>query len=205
MDINTENRTERPGRKARVTLIMGGNGCGKSTFAVNLMKNAIESGAASRGLMVLPTFDDWAEIIPEVSGLDRHSLSFEGIKHNVYNNDDDFKHIFKNYHNGILTLDDCRTYVPSNFDNSYLKKILQRRRQMMVDVVLMAHGFREVPPKLFTFVTHYIIFNVTDNPAYRKADIPEEHFDNIQKIVHRVRKKAAKNAHYCEPYTVVPD
>lgn len=175
----------KPGRDPKCILILGTNGTGKSTLACNMMNDA------GKGLMVLPQFDDWAEMLPPTNIYSKKQLEYTGIKHHIYKNDDDFAAIFKNYHNGILTLDDCRVYVKSDLRHSHLFPILQRRRQMMCDIILMAHGFKTTPPQFFTFITDYVIFKVNDSPEIRKMDLGTN-YDIVSKTVEQVRKMAEK-------------
>jgi len=184
IDIKT-----RPGRKSRCILILGKPGTGKSTLAYKLMK---EYG---RGLMVLPSYDDWADILPELDINCPDSYNYNGVKHHVYNTDNDFYYIYNMYHNGIACFDDVRAYIPSNFDYSHFKKMLIRPRQRMLDVIIMAHGFSEVPPKLFTFITDYVIMDIEDSPDIRKKYLSGK-LDILTKTVDFVKSKAHNNPHY---------
>lgn len=178
----------RIGRDPNCILILGTNGTGKSQFAYNLMNEI------GKGLMLLPAFDDWAELLPEADIYKRTALDYKGIKHHIYKNDNDFNSIYKNWHDGTLTLDDCRVYVKSDLRNSPLFTILQRRRQMMCDIILMAHGFKTTPPQFFTFITHYVIFKVNDSPTIRKMELGDN-FEKVSKTVEQVRELSKKDIH----------
>lgn len=177
------------GREAKCIAIIGEPGTGKSTIALELMK------ASGHGLMVLPDHDNWAETCPAIQINENKSYEYIGVKHHIYNSDEDFKYIKKHLHNGVLSLDDARNYVPKNFDNSYFKKMLRRKRQGMLDIVFQAHGFMEIPPQLFPFITDFIILP-TDSPEPRKKLFKtQEHYNAVYKAVQTVNRLKKTSQH----------
>lgn len=181
--------THRVGREASCIAIVGEPGTGKSTISFELMK------AAERGLMVLPDFDTWAETCPAIEISSAKSYQYLGIKHHIYNADDDFIYIHKYMHNGMLSLDDARNYIPKNFDNSWFKKILRRKRQHMLDIVFQSHGFMEIPPQIFPFITDFIILP-TDSPEPRKKLFKTtEQYNAVYKAVQTVNRLKKTSKH----------
>lgn len=181
----------RTGREAKCICIVGKPNTGKSTAAVTLMK------AAGTGLFVLPQADNWSQITLPCNISDHNACVYEGIKHHIYNTDEDFDLIYNNFHNAMICLDDTRAYVKANFEHSNVRKFLMRRRQRMLDVCFMAHGFCEIPPKLFTFITDYVIFPISDSPAYRKKEITDIDFFNLlTNVVNEVNLKGKTDIHY---------
>lgn len=179
-------------RKAKCICIIGTNGTGKSTLAVQLMQQQ------RSGLMILPTFDDWAAQFPQTNCSGRADLSYDGIRHHVMDSDSKviFSKIFQYYRDGIIVCDDPIVYIPKNLDDHPLKNILARRRQISCDIVFVAHTFKRVPPMLFDYITEFIIFN-TVNASSRKNELGAN-YEIIEKIIKRVAYKAKTDAHYCE-------
>ncbi len=174
-------------RKTKITLILGTRGCGKSTYAERIARTG------ERALMVVPTWDDWAEKLPECKCRTRKDFKYTGVRSRVYENENDFKAIYAHLHNAVLVLDDPRAYIGSNFDHSALKKIIIVSRKMMLDIVFVAHGFRDIPPVLFTFITDYVLFNTMDEPKLRKAWIPPHILSKLETELHQVRRQAQTN------------
>lgn len=187
--IEIKEPIKREGRQATCIAIVGEPNTGKSTIAFELMK------ASGRGLMVLPDHDNWAETCPAIDTTVKKSYEYIGIKHHIYNSDDDFMYINKYLHNAMLSLDDARNYVPKNFDNSYFKRILRRKRQHMLDIVFQAHGFMEIPPQLFPFITDFIILP-TDSPEPRKKLFKtSEQYNAVYKAVQTVNRLKKTSKH----------
>ena len=182
--------TPHPGRNAKCICILGQPGSGKSTVAVDLMI------AAGCGLFVQPQPDNWTDRTVEAEIKKRESCKYRGIKHHIYSCDDDFRYIYNNYHNAMICLDDCRAYVPANFEYSNVRLFLLRRRQHMLDVIFTAHGFSEIPPKLFTFITDYIIMPINDTPEKRKNCMSPKVLDILSNTVREVNEKGKTNIHY---------
>lgn len=174
-------------RKTKIILMLGTRGTGKSTYAEQIAKTS------PRALMVVPTFDDWAEKLPECKCRKRSDFDYTGVRCRVYENENDFKAIYAHLHDAVLVLDDPRAYIGSNFDHSALKKIIIVSRKMMLDVVFVAHGFRDIPPVLFTFTTNYVLFNVMDEPKLRKNYIPADTLERIERALATVRAQAKTN------------
>ena len=174
-------------RKTKIILILGVRGCGKSTYAEQLARTS------PRALMVVPTWDDWADKLPECKCRKRKDFEYAGVRCRVYENENDFIAINEHLHNAVLVLDDPRAYIGSNFDHSALKKIIITSRKLMLDIVFVAHGFRDIPPVLFSFVTDYVLFNVFDEPKLRKSWIPPHILEKLEHEVAKVRQQAKTN------------
>lgn len=168
-------------------LLLGVRGCGKSTFAEAV------ACIGKRALFVVPTWDDWADKLPECKCRARKDFDYTGVRCRVYENETDFVAIYKHLHDAVLVLDDPRAYIGSNFDHSALKKIIIVSRKMMLDIVFVAHGFRDIPPALFTYITDYVLFNTMDEPRLRKAWIPPHILQKLETAVNTVRTQALKN------------
>jgi hypothetical protein len=95
----------------------------------------------------------------------------------------------------MVIFDDCRAYFTAALDND-LHALLISRRQHMIDIVAVGHGFTEVPPKMFTFATHYTLFKTLDNIDRRKNVI--QNFEEMKAAQLRINKIAATDPHYHE-------
>lgn len=182
-------------RRAKVICIVGSNGTGKSTLAVQLMQQQ------PRGLFLLPTFDDWAMRFPATPASRREDFTFIGINHYIMDRRklETFAAIFNYFRDGVLVCDDPLLYTPKKLDEHPLLSILSRRRQMKCDIVFMAHGFMRIPPALFDHITDYIIFNTISNAERRKKELGQ-HYEPISKIIDKVNRRAKTDPHYCEIY-----
>lgn len=106
-----------------------------------------------------------------------------------------FTNIYKNFRDGLIVFDDCRVYTTSQVEDS-LKNIFRRKRQMMADIVCVAHSFSEVPPFFLTFATHYILFRTEDKIEVRKNYLHP--FEKWKEIKARVDKASIQNKYYHE-------
>lgn len=184
------------GRRAKCICLIGANGTGKSTLAVTLMNRQ------PRGLILLPSFDNWAVQFAPCACARKSDFDFVGIHHRIMDSGNiaAFDAIYKHFTDGLLVCDDPLTYTPKNLEEHPLKKILGRRRQMRCDVLFMAHSFMRLPPMFFSYVTDYVVYN-TDlgDVDKRKTDLGQ-HYTKIRQMVQNANRAAAQNPHYCEIY-----
>ncbi|MDB4582202.1 hypothetical protein N9164_03550 [Draconibacterium sp.] len=96
---------------------------------------------------------------------------------------------------GLVVFDDCRAYFDSSLDRD-LHSLLMRRRQQMIDIIAVGHGFTEVPPKMFTFATHFAVFKTIDNIQRRKNVLSD--LEGIQATQVRINQTAQTKPHYFE-------
>ncbi len=193
-----------PGRRTKFTLILGYNGCGKSTIAVKLMKAALKNGGS--GLIVTPDPIEWRSLdYADVS----KTITFKGFKRTIFGKSiyrgNEIKyygtlaHINKNFKSGAILFDDCRPYIgyATQCDISTLNI---RRRQMNADIFATGHGVTQVPPEFFTFASDFILFQTWDK-IDRKA-IYIQDYDIIAEMQERVNTISSreKNIHYFEHY-----
>jgi GTPase SAR1 family protein len=182
-------------RKAHHIIITGTNGTGKTTLLRQIVKEAIVQGR--RALIITPDPVEWRdveEIQPDSTLLRRGG--FMGVKKIVYFSESEtLSPISDHYFDGLLIFDDCRAYFGAN-THPILKKIFIRRRQNMRDIIIVAHGFTDIPPQYYTYTTMFILFKTVDNIQKRKSTIVN--YEKIKIIVERVNKKALINEHYKE-------
>ncbi|MBP5371556.1 MAG: hypothetical protein J6Y55_06505 [Bacteroidales bacterium] len=170
-------------RTAKFICIIGKPNCGKSTAAEKLMT------AAGKGLIITPDFDNWNAKFGEIDLSEAKNYHYTGIKSAVYQSDEDFGYIYNWFFDGLLVLDDCRNYVPANFDHSQIANIIRRKRQRMMDIAIMAHQLSEVPKKFFGYITEYLIFPTEGNADARK-DVLFDKTEKLNAIIARVNHRA---------------
>lgn len=179
-------------RQPKQIVVVGTNGTGKTTLVKEIVKEQLKLGR--RVLVVVPDDCEW-NFFPDVNPRFPERIAwYKGARKIIYF-DGLLDIIREKFRDGMVIFDDCRAYFKSSLDNS-LHSLLIRRRQQMIDVIAVAHGFTEVPPKFFTFATHYAIFNTRDNVDRRKDVIGD--FEAFKTAVERVKQKALTNPHYYE-------
>ena len=180
-------------RTPKQLVILGTNGTGKTTFTKKLLINEIKK-ENSHALVVTPDDMEW-NTLPFVHPKFPNRIEwYVGARKIIYY-PGLIDNIRDNFRNGLLIFDDCRAYFDSSLESS-LHALLIRRRQQMIDIIVCGHGFTEVPPKFFTFATHFVLFKTTDNIDRRKNVI--QNFDQMKQAQQRVNRMAEKEPHYYE-------
>jgi GTPase SAR1 family protein len=180
-------------RTPKQIIIIGTNGTGKTTALKKLVAKELQK-KDSHVLIVVPDDMEW-NMIPFVHPKFPHRIeSYVGARKIIY-----FpgllEIISERFRDGMLIFDDCRAYLSASVEQD-LHDILIRRRQKMIDVCAVGHGFTEVPPKFFTFCTHIVLFRTTDSINKRKDDLKD--FERMKEAQARVNQKALTDPHYNE-------
>lgn len=174
-------------RKTELNLVVGINGTGKTTW---LRKNVVDKG---KSLVVTPDTSEWRHL-PIVS-TPEEIRGMKGSARIIYEDTTTLETIQKSFSGGNLVLDDAMAYL-----NEQTPKIMQylyiRRRQFGIDLYIVAHGLRQLPPKVFTFTSFLILFNSVENFSERKKELIPEIYDKVIEAQNRIRQKVAKG----EPY-----
>jgi ABC-type sugar transport system ATPase subunit len=167
-------------RKTELTLIVGVNGTGKSTFIANTI---LQPG--KKGLVVTPDGAEWRQL-PLIT--EEQVRTLNGQARIIYEGPQTLEAIKNNYFGGVLVLDDAMAYLNEQTP-AMLQYLYIRRRQFGIDLYLVAHGLRQIPPKCFTFCSYIILFNTVENFASRKRDVYPELFEKIIKTQEAIKKK----------------
>ena len=177
-------------RKAELNLVIGANGTGKTSF---LQKEVLPK--YQKALIITPDPAEWKQY-PIVS-IDELKY-FNAIGRMVYSGPQMLQNVSKRFYGGALLLDDAMAYLDEQTPDS-LQYIYIRRRQFGIDVYLVAHGLRQVPPKCFTFASWLILFNSVENFSARKKELIPEIYDTIITAQTNIREKVKKgNPYYKE-------
>lgn len=185
----TENNP--PQRAAKLTVILGTNGTGKTTLLEQIL-----TSTPDKSLVITPDDAEWRKY-DEVELTTADDYLYQGIRRHIFNPNKKTGtlsrlHLFKI---GKLVFDDCRSYLKAATDD-IIHALLIRRRQRMVDVFAVGHGFNEVPPVFFTFPSEIILFRTVDNIDRRKDCLKD--FDKMKQAQLRVNQKAETEPHYYE-------
>jgi ABC-type Mn2+/Zn2+ transport system ATPase subunit len=177
-------------REAMQVVVLGANGTGKTTYLTQLANAALERG--ERVLVVTTHLEEWTAL-PDLST--RHEIrTFTGGARMLYTAHATLE-LAAAFRGGMLVLDDCRAYLLPNTDIA-LTRLMISRRQQMVDVFAVGHGFTTVPPAFFTYTSHIALFRTADNIASRRHVLSR--YDDMRQAQERVNAKAIKQPHYHE-------
>ena len=192
-------------RDAQITIIIGRNGTGKSTFCESIIKKI-----KSRALVC--TYNGMPKIwrpYAEVDITSAQKMQFKkGIRQVISgryevsrNQNDTFKYIYKNYRNGLVIFDDARGYIGSNVDNDrYFRQLLLDFRHRMLDLFFVVHTPSDVPPRVWGF-TSTVFVGATDslvNKSQIKTDSADRIIEAQREIngLYREAKRREDSSHY---------
>lgn len=180
-------------REALLIMMAGAPGCGKTTLA----KQFVEKLGKNKCLIIDPDgLEDKWTAYKQIDVSDPAAIrNLKGVawSYSMENSDVMFKNIYENFRDGLLVFDDCRVYLKPNAESA-LRNMLRRKRQMMADIICAAHGFSEIPPAFFPFVTHYALFRTEDTLDSRKKMLNP--FDKFLAIKNEVDREASRNKYY---------
>jgi ABC-type sugar transport system ATPase subunit len=180
-------------RTPKQIIILGTNGTGKTTLVKKLVINELKK-KESQVLIVVPDDMEW-NAIPWVNPRFPTRIENYVKARKVIYFDGLIDIIRERFRNGLVVFDDCRSYFTAALETD-LHSLLIRRRQQMIDIIAVGHGFTEVPPKFFTFATHYGLFKTIDNINKRKYDM--QNFELMKEAQSRINQKALIDIHYFE-------
>lgn len=173
-------------RKANLNLVVGINGTGKTTWLNNEVVKKVE-----KCLIVTVDSTEWKQV-PTIRPEDVRT--FTGISKIIYN-DNTLEVIKNNFFGGALILDDAMSYL-NNQTPAILRYLYIRRRQHGVDLYVVAHGLKQLPPQIFSFATWLVLFNSTENFSLRKKEIVEETYNKIINAQSEIMKKVSSGFPY---------
>ena len=177
-------------RLAELNIILGSNGTGKTTLLRSILQKSNQ-----KMLIITPDDIEWTDY--EAVDLTKpEDFVYQGIRRHVFipGKNGTLKKL-EYFKKGILVFDDCRSYFPAKTPPE-LHQLLIRRRQRVVDIFAVGHGFTEVPPVFFTFANGIFLFRTTDNIIRRKDCLKD--FDKTAGAQVRVNHKAKSDPHYVE-------
>lgn len=183
-------------RKVEHIIILGHNGTGKTTLVGELIKRA--SAVGRRSLIVTPDPVEWSDV-EEIEASASAIRNFTGTRKIVFQSEKETLPLLRAFDAGELIFDDCRAYFPAQVHPD-LKYLFIRRRQLMIDIVLVGHGFTDIPPKYFTYASKYFLFKTVDNIALRKSVLLR--YEELKIAQARINKKAETDPYYKEAINI---
>ena len=180
-------------RRTKLIIIIGYNGTGKSTYVQKIIN--LQERYNKRSLIITPHDVEWLnyDFIDIEKG--KETRTYTGTKKYIYKDKNTLRNLSNHYRNGLLVFDDCRAYFNSNVDNE-LHSLFIARRQKMIDIIAVGHGFTEIPPKFFTFASEIILFKTMDNIDKRKNVL--RNFEFMKQMQTKVNKAAETNPYHSE-------
>jgi len=188
-------------RQPYFPMILGTNGTGKTTLLKQLIVNEMKK--KENHILILTPDDAEFQNVPEVHpGFPERIERYTGARKIITTRGEAagvLQSVRDHFRKGTLIFDDCRAYFdPSTL--SILETIMVRRRQMMIDVIAVAHGPSKVPPAFFSYLTHIVLFKTNDPMKIRK-----DRLDDIvrwEAIQAHVNEKAITDPHYFEIHKI---
>lgn len=175
-------------RKTQLNLIVGINGTGKTTF---IKEKVVPT--RTKNLILTPDEAEWTWL-PIVS-TPAEIFNLQGSARMIYTGNSDLLTIQRNFYGGNLILDDAMAYLDQQTPAT-MQYIYIRRRQLGIDCYIVAHGLRQLPPKVFTFGSFLILFASTENFSVRKKDLQPKLFNRIIAEQERLNTLAEKGNPY---------
>lgn len=180
-------------RATKLIVVLGYNGTGKTTLVKKLIINELKK-PNSHTLIITPDDIEFMSIESVHPRFPKRIRTYTGARKMIYS-PGLLPLVADNFRNGLLVFDDCRAYLGSTTEQD-LHNLLIRRRQKMIDIIAVGHGFTEVPPKFFTFCSDIILFRTIDKIERRKDCLKD--FEKMKEAQERVNRAAEKNPHYFE-------
>jgi len=195
-------------RDAQVTVIMGRNGTGKSTFVHNIIKKI-------GGKTLVVTMAGLPKIWRKYQMIDPADPKAwdwkKGIRqiHASYYDEATFEYIYRYFRGGSIIFDDCKDYIPERVTQiPYLKRLLINFRHKEIDMYFIAHSPTDVPKQIWMY--SYDTFVGATSAMFAKSQVQLGHADEIIEAQRKVnaefrrRKAQNNNSHYGLFIRVIP-
>lgn len=183
-------------RRQFFTLIVGAQGCGKTTYAFKIIKKFQEQGKPI--LCIIP--DDEEKLFWDVDEIECDWDNLNQLKRDLHNFRTGIKKIYCDnvklfdlirhfFKNGLIVIDDARVYLTSR--DEPFRAMIMRRRQKNCDVLFICHGLSEIPPSCNSFITDVILFETTDE--FKKWNIAnKERYKGIVENINHIARTTNK-------------
>jgi len=158
-------------RDAKFIVVIGARGTGKTTLCKKLALKSLEKNKPV--LLLVIDRISWGQLPVIEHTKEAVSNHTEGLKVLLYEGNETLE-LLNFFFNGLLILDDCRTYVSNNLPAT-LHQTLIRLRHRGVDTIAVTHGVSDVPIKFFLFHTEIFLFSTNDNLMRDKTRVINHH------------------------------
>ena len=186
-------------RQPKLIAVCGTNGTGKTYLTKNILLPQI-----GRDYLVIDSDgmeEEWQHLPPiDLSNPAKAAQTPAAYTcHLWYQNEEDkgkfWQYIYRNVHNKVLVLDDCRDYIPANILNEpNLRNVFSRRRQKMLDIIIIQHSIKDIPKALIQYLNAIVLFNTDETPNDIATRLGDKNY--IYNIAKDVKEKARTNPHY---------
>lgn len=180
-------------RLNEIILVVGRRGCGKTTFTKELVR------INKKKTLLVDTFDhpDWRENFTDKSIPDLYKWKSGNLR--IYDSEPEETLLaaFKACSNCVIVMEDCKRYVEPSVQK-WLRKGIIEHRNRNIDLIMMFHNLKDIPPYIAGMHNRIVLFKTNDN-----MDQPLNKFSNwndIQKTHERVMKH--KTPWYSEVITL---
>lgn len=170
--------------------VVGRVGCGKSTIVRKLARAALQQ---HRRVLVLTGHDnEWLDLPMVHPRFPERIASYVGGRRIIVTSKQSAYEAIRIFRNGLLILDDCRMFLPP-YPDTDLENLVISTRQKDVDLIVVCHGFSQLPPVFFTFVDYFVLFGTRGNIKERKNYFQD--FKMIQEVVRDVNELSKSDPH----------
>jgi Cdc6-like AAA superfamily ATPase len=172
--------------------VWGRNGTGKSTFVRKITDQLNE-----RTLVL--TYAGLPKIWHDVKGIDpanaKEMKSFKGYRQVVYIQYEEktWEHIYNNFKNGVLILDDSKEYIPDSLQHlEFFKRLMSSYRHRMLDVFLIVHSSGGIPKGAWQNATHAFVGSTASAVRRNLPVVALDELIQAQKEINRLFSEAIK-------------
>jgi len=162
------------GRKAKLVIVVGATGTGKTTWLINLCKQIGYTNALAY-VSELNIDDKVFKPFKTITELQAYTGGWAKLS----DIDIEYKDLMQKviggkstgYRNGAFIVDDAGEYEDEKVTDE-LKKLARMKRHISVDLFYIYHGLTDIPIQLFKYATDIVMFHTTDEPGYKLRKIP---------------------------------
>ncbi len=160
---------ERPGGTAKVYVIVGQRGSGKTTYAINLAKRLNKSVLVYTYTSDREAYKNYIRVSPEKVGKVTDEKGLYIINDIHFRKTDSTRKItitrvltwiYNKFWHGTLLIDDAGGLL-DRYQNQMIENILMDARHKNTDIILIFHSFSKIPLYVFTYMNWLIIFKTT--------------------------------------------
>lgn len=160
---------ERPGGTAKVYVIVGQRGSGKTTHAIKLAKSLNKSVLVYTYTSDKTAYKNYIRVEPEKVGKVTDEKGLYIINDIKFRRQDQKRSvtitrvltwIYNRFWYGTLLIDDAGGLL-NRYQNQMIENILMDARHKGTDVILIFHGFSKIPLYVFEYINWIIVFKTT--------------------------------------------